>query len=95
MVSPRRIVHVSMLGFALLLPFLTWQQAAGAAVLALLFNRFILPQLNIDLRNTAALLVSYDDDVRRRLRAPAWHDRCAHDPALPNCRGRRNCDSNV
>jgi hypothetical protein len=33
--------------------------------------------------------------VRRRLRAAGWHDRCAHDPALPNYRGRRNRDSNV
>lgn len=39
-----------MLGLALLLPFLSWQQAAGAAVLALLFNCFVLPQLNLDLR---------------------------------------------
>lgn len=39
-----------MLGFAFLLPFLTWQQAAGAAVLALLFNGLVLPPLNIGLR---------------------------------------------
>ena len=48
-VSPRKTVHVSMLGFAFLLPFLTWQQAAGAAILALLFNIFILPRLEVDL----------------------------------------------
>jgi hypothetical protein len=27
---------------------------------------------------TAALLVAYDDDVRRRLRAAGWHDRYTH-----------------
>jgi uncharacterized protein (TIGR00297 family) len=48
--SPRKIVHVSMLAFAFLLPFLTWPQAAGAALLALLFNLFILPRLDVDLR---------------------------------------------
>ena len=45
----RKIVHMSMLGFAFLLPFLTWLQAAGAAVLALLFNLLILPRLEVDL----------------------------------------------
>ena len=48
--SPRRLVHMSMLGFAFLLPFLTWVQAAGAAVLALMFNVVILPSLGVDLR---------------------------------------------
>jgi uncharacterized protein (TIGR00297 family) len=47
--STRKIVHLSMLGFAFLLPFLTWTQAAGAAVLALVFNLFILPRLQVDL----------------------------------------------
>lgn len=47
--STRKIVHMSMLGFAFLLPFLTWTQAAGAAILALLFNLFILPRLQVDL----------------------------------------------
>jgi len=41
---------MSMLGFAFLLPFLTWVQAAGAAVLALMFNVVILPSLGVDLR---------------------------------------------
>lgn len=49
----RKIVHVSMLGFAFLLPFLTWIQAAGAAVLALLFNVFLLPHFGADLRKHA------------------------------------------
>src|SRR2546422_11488592 len=48
--STRKIVHMSMLGFAFLLPFLTWPQAAGAALLALLFNVLILPRLEVDLR---------------------------------------------
>lgn len=56
LVPARRIVHISMLGFAFLLPFLTWLEAAGAAVLALGFNLFILPKLGpklgIDLRKS-------------------------------------------
>jgi len=39
-----------MLGFAFLLPILTWVQAAGCAVLALLFNVFLLPRFAVDLR---------------------------------------------
>ena len=39
-----------MFGFAFLLPLLTWQLAAGAAILALLFNLFLLPQFDVDLR---------------------------------------------
>jgi uncharacterized protein (TIGR00297 family) len=50
LVPPRRIVHMSMLGFAFLLPFLTWLEAAGAAALALGFNLFVLPRLGADLR---------------------------------------------
>ena len=46
----RKLVHISMLGFAFLLPFLTWVQAAGAALMALLFNLFVLPRLGVDLR---------------------------------------------
>ena len=49
-ISTRKLVHVSMLGFAFLLPFLNWYQAAGAALLALLFNLFVLPRLELDLR---------------------------------------------
>jgi uncharacterized protein (TIGR00297 family) len=48
--STRKLVHMAMLSFAFLLPFLTWVQAAGAAVLALMFNVFILPSLGVDLR---------------------------------------------
>jgi uncharacterized protein (TIGR00297 family) len=47
--TTRKIVHMSMLLFAFLLPFLTWVQAAGCAVLALLFNVLILPRLEVDL----------------------------------------------
>lgn len=43
---------MSMLVFAFLLPFLTWMQAAGCALMALGFNVFILPQLDVDLRKT-------------------------------------------
>src|SRR5579863_7668500 len=50
----RKIVHISMLGFAFLLPFLTWPQAAGAAILALLFNVFMLPRLDVDLSKPVA-----------------------------------------
>src|SRR5579859_961744 len=49
-ISSRKIVHMSMLVFAFLLPFLTWMQAAGCALMALGFNVFILPQLDVDLR---------------------------------------------
>jgi uncharacterized protein (TIGR00297 family) len=47
--TTRKTVHMSMLGFAFLLPFLTWVEAAGCAILALLFNLFVLPQLDTDL----------------------------------------------
>ncbi|HUU13809.1 MAG TPA: DUF92 domain-containing protein [Terriglobia bacterium] len=53
LISSRKIVHISMLSFAFLLPFLTWIQAAGAAVLALLFNLFILPHIAVDLKKRA------------------------------------------
>ncbi len=53
MISPRKIVHISMLSFALLLPFLTWLEAAGAALAALAFNLFILPRLELDLGKQA------------------------------------------
>ncbi len=59
-VSTRKLVHVTMLGFAFLLPFLTWVQAAGAAMLALVFNVFILPRLEIDLRKRVRAGTSSD-----------------------------------
>ncbi len=48
LVTTRKTVHMSMLVFAFLLPFLTWPQAVGCAVLALLFNIFLLPRLEVD-----------------------------------------------
>lgn len=41
----RKIVHIAMGAFALLLRDLTWWQAASCAVGALLFNAFILPRI--------------------------------------------------
>ena len=52
--STRKLVHISMLIFAFLLPFLAWQQAAGCAILALLFNVFVLPRLGTDLHKRTA-----------------------------------------
>lgn len=52
--SVRKLVHISMALFAFLLPLLTWRQAAGCALLALLFNAVVLPRLGIDLRKTIA-----------------------------------------
>jgi len=48
----RKIVHMSMLALAFLLPILTWVQAAGCAVLALLFDIILLPRLGVDLRKS-------------------------------------------
>jgi len=52
--STRKIVHMSMLIFAFLLPYLTWGQAAGCALLALLFNVVVLPRLGMDLCKSPA-----------------------------------------
>lgn len=41
----RQILHITMAGFALLLPYLTWVQAAGMAVAALAFNAVALGRL--------------------------------------------------
>jgi uncharacterized protein (TIGR00297 family) len=54
LLSTRKIVHMSMLIFAFLLPYLTWRQAAGCALLALLFNVVVLPRLGADLRKSPA-----------------------------------------
>ena len=56
-ISARKVVHISMLSFALLLPFLTWVEAAGAALAALLFNLFVLPRLELDLGKQVAVTV--------------------------------------
>ena len=50
--STRKIVHISMLCFAFLLPYLTWTQAAGCALLALVFNVVVLPHLAVDMRQS-------------------------------------------
>jgi uncharacterized protein (TIGR00297 family) len=52
--STRKTVHMSMLIFAFLLPYLTWTQAAGCALLALLFNVAVLPRLGTDMRKSPA-----------------------------------------
>jgi uncharacterized protein (TIGR00297 family) len=54
LLSTRKIVHMSMLIFAFLLPYLTWRQAAGCALLALLFNVVVLPRMGADLRKSPA-----------------------------------------
>ena len=41
----RQIIHILMAGFALALRLLTWWQAALCALVALLFNAFVLPRL--------------------------------------------------
>ena len=41
----RQILHVTMAAFALLLPYLTWPQAAGLAAIALGFNAFALARV--------------------------------------------------
>ena len=42
----RQLVHMAMGGFALLLPFLTWPQAALMALAALAFNAFLLARVS-------------------------------------------------
>ncbi len=41
----RQLLHMAMSAFALLLRVLTWWQAALCAVVALLFNVFVLPRI--------------------------------------------------
>jgi uncharacterized protein (TIGR00297 family) len=54
----RQIVHITMVGWAFLLRFLTWPQAAALAVTALLFNAFVLPR-------AGGRAIFRPDDVRR------------------------------
>lgn len=49
---PRRILLLSLLGLALLLPFVTWPQAALCTLLAALLIRYLLQQLDPDLGKT-------------------------------------------
>jgi uncharacterized protein (TIGR00297 family) len=44
----RQVVHITMGGFALLLRWITWWQAAALASIALLFNAFVLPHTGGD-----------------------------------------------
>lgn len=46
--SARKRLFVASLLFAFLFPYLTWNQAAGCALLLLLFNTLILPWLDVD-----------------------------------------------
>ena len=55
LISTRKLVHISMLAFAFLLPFLTWPEAAGAALAALVFNLVILPRIGVDLGKRTAI----------------------------------------
>jgi len=62
---PRRVLLLSLLALALLLPFVTWPQAALGAFLAFLFIRYLLPQFDLDLRRgpaAASFTGSVDDE---------------------------------
>jgi len=48
LVPDRKRLFMASLSFAFLFPSLTWQQAAGCALLLMLFNTLILPWLEID-----------------------------------------------
>jgi uncharacterized protein (TIGR00297 family) len=52
--STRKIVDMAMLFFAFLLPYMTWTQAAGCALLVLLFNLVVLPRLDVGLGESFA-----------------------------------------
>lgn len=47
-ITTRQMVLMAMLGFAFLLPFLTWWQAVACVLLALIFNVVVLPQITTD-----------------------------------------------
>jgi len=51
---PRRGLLLCLLGLAFLLPFVTWPQAALGAFLAFIFVRYLLAQLDLDLRRGPA-----------------------------------------
>lgn len=50
----RQLLHMAMASFALLLRVLTWWQAAACALLAFLFNLFVLPRIGGDAFNRPA-----------------------------------------
>ena len=65
---PRRVLLLSLLASALLLPFVTWRQAALGAFLAFLFIRYLLPELELDLRkhpSSPSFAGSLDSQGRR------------------------------
>lgn len=70
-----------MLGLAFLLPLLTWIQAAGAAVLALLFNLFILPYLEVDLRERAEVAPGFSPASDSTLESAALKGGATAEPA--------------
>src|SRR5271157_6655406 len=85
--STRKIVHISMLIFAFLLPYLTWTQAAGCALLALLFNVVVLPRLGVDLGKSPG---RGSESAILNLESPATQDTgvpSAHLPTSPPAHG--------
>ena len=56
----RRILQVSLLGLAFLLPFISWRQAAGCVVLALVFVLLVGPHLGEDFGGGTELSTSSD-----------------------------------
>ncbi len=62
--APRRVLLLCLLVLALLLPFVTWQQAALGALLALLVVLYLLPPLDLDPRKQPADSVRAANDVK-------------------------------
>ena len=56
----RNIFQVLLLGLAFLLPFITWQQAAGCVVLALLFVLLVMPHVGEDSGEETRLFADFD-----------------------------------
>lgn len=56
--TKRQAVHITMVGWALLLRFISWPQAAALAAVALLFNALVLPHVG-------GRAIFRPDDVRR------------------------------
>ena len=53
--SARKRLFMASLLFAFLFPYFTWKQAAGCALLLLLFNTLILPWLDLGVSEGTAL----------------------------------------
>jgi uncharacterized protein (TIGR00297 family) len=91
LLSTRKIVHMSMLLFAFLLPYLTWTQAAGCALLALLFNVVVLPRLGVDLgkspgRGSESAILNLESPAAQGTGVPSAHLPTAR-PALESGAG--------